>query len=172
MLELERTFLLKSIPPGLLESQYEGMVDTYIPADAQHPVLRLRKKGKRLELTKKKPEHSGDSSEQTEETIRLNQAEYAALQKLQGKRVAKRRYAYKGAEVDIFTEKLSGLALVDFEFTNREEKESFEPPDYCLVEVTTLEVMAGGFLAGKSFEEVFPQLQPFGYSPVKLSSLF
>ncbi len=169
MLELEKTYLLKFVPPGLFERPCEEMVDLYIPASVDHPVLRLRKKGKQLEMTKKQP-RAGDTSEQTEETIALSSQEYDALKDLPGKRVTKRRYKYKGAEIDIFTEKLSGLALADFEFSTTAEKEQFSPPDFCLAEVTHLEAIAGGNLAGESFETVYPQLEQFGYSPIHISN--
>ena len=60
--------------------------------------------------------------------------------------------------------KLDGLVVVDFEFGTEEEKLAFEMPDFCLVEVTQEEFIAGGMLAGKSYEDIKEKLEEFGYS--------
>ncbi|MGE0793077.1 MAG: adenylate cyclase [Candidatus Woesearchaeota archaeon] len=165
-IELERTFLAKEIS-FLKNCEFKEFVDVYIPANVNHPVLRLRKKGNKFELTKKYPVNEGDSSHMNEETIILDENEFNALSKLDGKRVAKKRYYYPYnnliAEVDVFTEDLKGLVLVDFEFKTMEEKDSFEMPDFCLVEVTQEEFIAGGMICGKKYSDISEKLDKFGY---------
>lgn len=59
--------------------------------------------------------------------------------------------------------KLKGLVLIDFEFSSSEQKEEFIMPDVCLANVSNLEFIAGGFIAGKSFEDIEHELDKFGY---------
>ncbi|MEI6650468.1 MAG: hypothetical protein WCL23_03485 [Candidatus Moraniibacteriota bacterium] len=172
MIELERTYLAKRLPDGLSECPSKEMIDTYLPVSSRHPVLRLRKKGDVFEMTKKSPVVEGDSSRQEEQTIRLSEEEYSAFSGIDGKRVGKTRYRYlvQGltAEVDVFTGALDGLVLIDFEFETEAEKEAFIMPDFCLVEVTQEEFLAGGMLCGKSYDDISDDLALFGYERIRL----
>ncbi len=165
--EFERTFLVKRLPEGLEKCPKRQMTDIYYPKATEHPVLRLRKDGDKYELTKKQPIKEGDASHQEEQTITLTKDEFEALSRLEGKRVEKMRYEYdyKGmkAEIDVFREALEGLVLVDFEFSSREERDSFRIPEFCLAEVTHEVFIAGGMLCGKSYEEIASELAEFGY---------
>lgn len=168
MIELERTFLAKSIPQGIKDG--EEMIDIYVPTTAEHPILRIRKKDDFYEITKKKPVIEGDSSKLSEETIMLSEAEFQELEQVIGKRVYKTRYKYlhkdKTAEIDVFQGRLHGLVLIDFEFHSEEEKNSFEMPDFCLAEVTQDEVFAGGKLCGKSYEDIVEKLEKYSYKKI------
>lgn len=55
-------------------------------------------------------------------------------------------YNHEGttAEVDIFQEALKGLVLIDFEFETIDAKDRFTMPNFCLVEVTQEDFIAGG----------------------------
>ena len=166
-LELEKTYLAKSLPQGLEKCLHKEIIDIYIPADAVHPVLRLRKKGNVFEMTKKEPDIEGDASEQTEHTIKLTEEEYKALSSIKGKRVRKVRYdyEYKGhnAEIAIFKDDLDGLVLVDVEFKDTKSKNAFAMPDFCLADVTQDEIFAGGMLCGKKYADIEGKLKELGY---------
>ncbi len=163
--ELERTFILRYLPP--MEGCRQVLIeDIYIPASARHPVIRIRRAGQRLEFTKKSPKE-GDSSEQVEHTVPLTEEEFGCLASLEGKRLSKTRYFLdSGAEIDIFHGPLEGLCLADFEFRTSEEKSSFTPPKFCLAEVTQEEAIAGGMLAGKSYQDIEGMLEGLGYSRI------
>jgi len=167
MEELELTYLVKKVPDGLFESPAKRIVDHYIPLESNHPTLRLRKNGEKMELTKKEPISDGDSSRQLEETIPLTADEYAAIAKIPAKKVSKMRYyfPYQGRtiEVDVFDEDLAGLILADVEFEEQDEKENFKMPEFCLIEVTQDKNLAGGMLAGKSFADLQEHLAAVGY---------
>jgi len=169
MIELERTFLAKSLPPGLDKCRSKEVIDVYIPMVAEHPTLRIRKDGDMFEITKKEPVN-GDASHQEEQTIRITESEFMELMKLEGKAVRKIRYYYdydgRTAEVDVFQDDLKGLVLVDFEFRTREEKNSFRMPDFCLAEVTHEKFLAGGMLCGKGYSDIEEPLRGFGYSGI------
>lgn len=162
-IELELTYLVKNIPADLKDYPSMELVDIYIPETSEHPHLRIRKRGDKMEITKKVPIKGTDSSEQHEFTIDLWPDEFEALSKMPGKRVKKIRYFYpvgdRTAEVDIFQEDLEGLVVADFEFKTVEEKSSFIKPDFCGDEVTQDRLLAGGFLAGKKFDDIAQELK-------------
>lgn len=165
-LELEKTYLLTKLPPGLKKCKYTEIIDIYIPAFKAHPQIRIRKKGEKAELTKKVPVNN-DASRQTEHTIPLSEDEFEAISAIPGKKVRKLRYYYpvgdKIAEIDIFQDGLSGLVLADFEFSDFDSKDNFKAPDFCLVEITQEEFIGGGRLAGKSYADIEADLNKFNY---------
>lgn len=170
-IELERTFLLKEFPKGLENCKSFEILDIYIPQEADHPTLRIRRIGEdRFEMTKKQPIKNNDSSEQREETISLSKEEFSDLSVLSGKRLKKKRYYYNNdiikAEIDVFLDDFSGLVLVDFEFTSSKEKEDFIMPDFCLAEVTQEESIAAGFLSGKKYSDIEPFLNKYNYKKI------
>jgi len=172
-IELERTFLLKYKPKGLEKCPRCKITDIYFPEDEFHPVLRLRNRdGKKFEMTKKFPISGKDSSEQEEHTTILSKKEFNSLAKAGGKKVVKVRYYYKmpngqQAEVDIFKDRLIGLALVDFEFTNRKEKDEFIMPDFCLADVVQDKWLAGGILSGKKYSDLEKAFKKYNYKKIK-----
>ena len=103
-----------------------------------------------------------------EETINLTEEEYNSLTQIDSKIHKKTRYQYpirnaKICEIDVYQGNLDGLVLVDFEFDNIKEKNNFSPPDFCLREVTGDEIIAGGYLCGKSYEDIQEELEKLGY---------
>lgn len=166
-LELELTYLAKKIPAEIQNVQPTRIMDLYIPDTAVHAHLRLRQKGDKYEITKKSPVKEGDSSEQIEQTIPLTKEEFEALATCSQKKVVKDRYEVKIsnhlAEVDVFQENLTGLVLIDFEFTSSAEKAAFKMPKVALADVTQEEFLAGGFLSGKSYNDLADNLAKFHY---------
>lgn len=172
MIELERTYLIKNLPENLKNCKFIEIIDVYFPKLSVHPKIRLRKNGNKFEITKKEPVNDGDASFQKEQTIILTEIEFNELNKLEGKRVRKFRYYYnyngRIAEVDVFQDSLKGLILVDFEFENKEEKDIFQMPDFCLADVTQEVFLAGGIVCGKSYEEIEKDLLKFNYKKIFL----
>jgi CYTH domain-containing protein len=171
--ELELTYLARTLPEGLADCPSKLIQDIYYPAAEAHPVLRARQRGDVYELTKKVMAEGNDSSNQIEHTIRLSPEEFEAItQGDGGKRVAKRRYLYDyqghTAEIDVFEGELEGLVEVDFEFTDRDVQLKFEMPDFCLADVTQEAFAAGGMLAGKSYADIQSRLEEYGYKPLYL----
>lgn len=173
-LELEKTYLARQLPAGLLECRSEVIRDLYMPESADHPILRLRQRGDRYEITKKIPVEGADSSRQNEHTISLTPEEFQALSHSPGRLAAKRRYycTIEGheAEVDIYEENLAGLVIIDFEFADEQSLESFIAPSICLADVTQEAFAAGGVLAGKTYEEIEPVLQRYGYEKLSMEA--
>jgi len=80
-IELERTYLLKTLPDNLSDNPSEIIHDVYIPEQSAHAHLRLRHRGDRYEITKKVPTDGDDSSKMYEHTIPLEKEEFEALAK-------------------------------------------------------------------------------------------
>ncbi len=172
MIELELTYLVKSIPEGLEKCESMEISDLYIPKEDDHAKLRLRKKGNKYLMTKKVLLNENDASEQKEHTIPLSESEFNALSKLEGRKVRKFRYYYdyngQTAELDVFQDDLKGLIVVDFEFDSVEAKSAFVMPDFCSDDITQEEFIAGGVICGKSYDDVKDNLDRFSYSPLYL----
>ena len=166
--EIERTFLAKYLPRDLLKYPYKDCLDIYVPSSSRHPHLRIRQLGEVYEITKKQPITS--ASHQQETTIPLSKEEFIELATVKGKRVQKRRYYYRVddhmAEIDIFGGDLSGLVLVDFEFISLDKASQFVPPEFCLINITQEEFIAGGYLTGKNFSDVQSRLNKFHYQQI------
>ncbi|MBN1544332.1 hypothetical protein JW898_02615 [Candidatus Woesearchaeota archaeon] len=171
MIELEKTYLAKSVPKGLAECRSKEIIDIYIPRSHLHPKLRIRKNGDRYEMTKKEPV-ADDASEQEEQTIILTEEEFNALNKLDGKKTRKIRYHYphdgRMAEIDVFEGALKGLIVIDFEFDTEEDKETFAMPEFCLAEVTQEEFIAGGMVCGRKYEDLKKDLRRYNYKKLFL----
>lgn len=170
MIELEKTYLAKSLP-DLNGCRNTEIIDIYIPTATAHPKLRIRKNGGSYEITKKEPV-DGDPSRQKEETTSLTAEEFSELNwSLKGKRLHKIRYFYEYkdriAEIDVFQDELKGLVVVDFEFEDENEKALFEIPDFCLIDVTDQEFIAGGMLCGKRYADIEDNLKGMGYQKVQ-----
>jgi len=170
-IELERTFLLREMPKDIKNCKSVEILDIYFPTTMPHPILRLRKKGNQFILTKKAPVKN-DASEQKEQTIILSEEEFLEISTLPGKKLRKIRYYYpiNGylAEIDIFLDDLEGLTLIDFEFSSTKEKEKFSMPDFCLVDVTQEDFIAGGFLSGRKYSDIELFLEKYNYHKLGL----
>ncbi len=168
--EFELTYLIKELPAGFEHAASKEMLDIYIPSSSEHPGLRIRKNGKKYEITKKEPVKEGDSSHMIETTIPLTEAEYTELAQLPGKRVGKTRLYYTensvDYEIDVFRGDLEGLILVDVEFDSLEKKSTFVPPTWCLADLTQEKFIAGGMLCGKTYADIEDQLQKYNYKKV------
>lgn len=171
-LELEKTYLATYLPEGLATLPFERISDVYVPETAEHAVVRLRHKGDTYCITKKIPVSGDDSSRQHEHTIILSREEYEALTTCSNKQFTKRRYNLElggsQAELDVYEGDLAGLVVIDFEFATDEEMAAFSAPDICLVDVTQDALIAAGKLAGKTYEDIRPQLEAYGYESLSM----
>lgn len=169
--ELERTFLVKNLPKGFKNSNFIDIEDNYFPKNSAHANLRIRKEGDRKIMTKKYRKQERDASIMIEETILLSNSEYDFINKLNGKKLLKRRYFFnyevgQFCEIDVYQDKLKGLVTVDFEFKSIKEKNNFIVPSFCLAEITNECFIAGGVLSGKSFKDIEKNLIIFNYKKI------
>jgi CYTH domain-containing protein len=170
MIEIEKTFLAKYLP-NISDCEKKEMLDIYVPTkDSLHARIRIRKQGDKYEITKKTPIND-DHSQLLEETIHLFEDEFKQFEiGLKGKRVHKNRFYldYEGrkAEIDVFLDDLKGLIVIEFEFKNVEEMNSFKMPDFCLADVSQEDFIAGGMLCGKKYSDLEKELNKFNYKKI------
>ena len=172
MIELELTYLAKSLPDNLKDCPSKKIIDLYVENGTDHADLRIRRNGDTYELTRKTLLEEGDASKQLEVTISLNSEEFESLSGTMSRKVEKTRYFFqhegRTAEFDIFEGSLAGLIVVDFEFENEEEKAAFVMPDFCLADITQETFIAGGVLAGKKYKDIKSSLGKFNYQLLSL----
>lgn len=180
--ELERRFLPRYLPDIPTYSTIELIEDFYIPASVEHPKMRLRRVGDRIDLQRKSVDGAGiDASMMIEYRIEnISVEEFTAIRAIPHKKLLKKRISFTHIvsenpsdnymiEFGIFLEDLEGLVVVDFEFLNEEQMRKFAMPRFCLKEVTNEEFLAGGMLCGRSYRDIEERLSNFGYIPLSLS---
>ncbi len=175
VLEQEKTYLLKQIPDGLALCESSVIIDLYIPAEEEHPCMRLRSKDGVYELTKKVAADDHDLSKLYEYNTPLSAQEFNFFAQLPSKRIAKRRYKYpyQGLvlEIDVFQEEHTGLVLCEAEFASQASFDAFKMPDFCLADITQDSRIAGGLLSGKTIDQVMVLLQAYGYKPLFVDTI-
>lgn len=160
--EIERTFLVATCPGDLAAHPHQRIRQGYITTDG--PALRLRCRGTRCELTRKSA-IPGHPMEATELTLPLSHEECTRLWPAVRAAFEKTRYAYpltRGltADLDVYHGSLTGLIAVDVEFGTADEAARFVPPSWFGREVTDEPWATGAFLAGKTWDELRPYLEP------------
>lgn len=137
--EIERKFLLDSVPGWLEDHPAEALEQGYLTDGRSQAEVRLRRAGERLLMTVK----SGSGEVRDELEVMIEPELFARLWPLtEGRRVRKaRRRARLGegleAEVDTYEGELAGLLVAEVEFTSPEASAGFRPPYWFGPEVTS-----------------------------------
>ena len=134
--EIERKFLLPSLPADRLQGPGERIEQGYVAIDATAEV-RVRRRGRQSTLTVK----SAPARTRIEEEIEIDEARFASLWELTaGRRVVKTRYLLEhgGAtiEIDEYHDALSGLVTAEVEFPTEPASDAFDPPPWLGQEIT------------------------------------
>lgn len=153
LIERERRFLLKQLPPDLDQSQFMLIEDVYIT----NTRLRLRKMSlpdgtvSALKFGHKHIAPTQQPHETMMTNFYLNEAEFALLTTLPGRQLVKKRfhYAWHGRifSIDQFQNQLEGLILAEIEALTNEALSAIPIPDFALREVTNDPAFTGGELA-------------------------
>jgi len=134
MIEIERKYLVKSLPEGMEVST--PILQGYLAHD-EHMEVRIRQYGNNHFLTVK--EGSGLTRRETE--IEISPQQFLALwPSTEGRRLEKVRSVVNHGtiqvEVDRYLGDLEPLLIAEVEFSSIEESEKFKKPDYLGEEVT------------------------------------
>lgn len=134
-MEIERKFLIRSLPDNLEQYPFHFIEQAYL---CTAPVVRVRRQDDEYILT-----YKGKGLMVREEyNLPLSEEAYHhLLQKKDGNILTKKRYLIPlsdglTAELDIFEGKFSGLMLVEVEFPNEEYADAFKAPDWFGNDVT------------------------------------
>lgn len=135
--EIERKFLVTSLPEAMDRYPHERIVQGYVVVGADGSEVRLRRKGrKHFEAVK-----TGRGEIRSELEVELTAAQFDTLwEATSGRRIEKTRYEIRHAglvmEVDVYHGELAGLVTAECEFASPEESRRFVPPDWFGREVT------------------------------------
>lgn len=133
-MEIERKFLVKTLPENLKQYQHHQIEQGYLCTE---PVVRIRRSDEKYILT-----YKGEGLLMREEyNLPLTKEGYEHLRtKADGILITKKRYKIPYEkymiELDIFEGELAPLCLVEVEFDSREEAEAFAPPEWFGEDVT------------------------------------
>ncbi len=134
-MEIERKFLLKSLPDHLDSFPFHTIEQGYLCTD---PVVRIRRQDEEYYLTYK----SKGLMVREEYNLPLTRDAYCHLRsKTDGILISKKRYLIPlppryTIELDIFEGKLAPLVLAEVEFATEEEANHFIPPEWFGEDVT------------------------------------
>ena len=137
-MEIERKFLLRSLPPGLDDAPGQVIVQGYLALTPAGVEVRVRSKGEKHYLTVK---HGGGLC-RTEVELPLPAHEFDALWPLTaGRRLRKVRRELPGpdgltVEVDRYEDALEGLQVAEVEFPDEAAAGRFRPPEWFGREIT------------------------------------
>ncbi len=137
-MEIERKFLLRTLPPGLDDAPAQVIVQGYLALTPEGVEVRVRRKGDQHFLTIK---HGGSLS-RIEVELPLPAPEFDTLWPLTaGRRLRKTRREWPGpdgltVEIDLYEDTLAGLQVAEVEFPDEENAHRFQPPDFFGREIT------------------------------------
>ena len=135
--EIERKFLLQTIPEDIIQqSQAVAIKQGYLVV-GQHCELRVRSKGEQYFFTSKR----GQGMVREEKEQEIDQVIFDLVWPFtEGRRLEKTRHLYTRNnlvyEFDLYTGDLADLRVLEVEFTSVEAAEGFEMPDFCIKEIT------------------------------------
>ena len=167
--ELHRLFLIERLPEPLTPaSSHLQLFDNYI----ENTRLRLRsirdpysKMWTRI-LQQRFSITDGEFAVAKLAEIHLNDEEYAAFERFEGREIRKNRYFHEFDRVsfafDVYLGDLWGLNAAKVDFEMREQMESFVPPPFAVFEVTNDPFFEGGNLVDKKFSDVHSEVTLIG----------
>ncbi len=161
--EIERRFLLASVPDGAQVTAVHDIDDRYLEGTR----MRLRRTARRdgttvLKLTQKLPDPDGHGVQGRLTTLYLSEDEHAALAALPAATLAKSRLSIPPYGVDVFHGPLAGLHLAEVELASAEEAAALRPAAFCMAEVTADRRFTGGSLARAGGEQVRAWAREYG----------
>jgi len=161
--ELRRMFLIEDLPEPLTRaSAHLQFFDNYIDD------TRLRLRSIRIPESKEwirilQQRSSVSAGEIKIAEIYLNDAEYAAFERFEGREIRKNRYFHefdgKQISFDVFIGGLWGLNMAIVGFETSEEMQDYDPPRFMVFEVTGDPFFSGENLVGKKFADVQKELE-------------
>lgn len=136
-LEIERKFLVKTLPKNLRQFSKSRIEQGYLAVDPHGIEVRLRKKDDKLLLTAKR----GEGTAREEEEIELDADSFTKLWRLtKGRRLRKTRYKIPHGElcieVDVYSGSNKRLVVAEVEFPNQQAAKKFNPPEWFGKDVT------------------------------------
>jgi CYTH domain-containing protein len=135
--EIERKFLVRTLPPDLAAFSHAQIEQGYLAIAAEGVQVRLRKSGETHSLTFKR----GRGSAREEREVELTREQFTVLWPgTGGKRLTKTRYDVplgdRLVEIDVYSGRHEGLIVAEVEFDDEQSALAFQPPDWLGADVT------------------------------------
>lgn len=156
--EIERKFLVKTLPDNLAHIKYEKILQGYLTIKNRDFEVRFRKKGTKYFQTIKR----GTGLNREEVEIELSKEQFVTLWPLTEKhRIVKCRYKIPHGqyviELDIYNDKFKGMIAAEVEFPSEREAGEFQPPDWLGREITEEVSLQNNNLAIHGIDEKIKQ---------------
>jgi CYTH domain-containing protein len=175
--EFYRLFLIERLPEPLTPmSSHIQIFDNYI----ENTRIRLRNirvpetKDWRHILQQRFPVGETDAGCWKAAEIFLNDLEYQAFERFEGREIRKNRYFHefdsRTFDFDIYLGPLWGLCTAKIDFQTAAEMEKFEPPTFAVFEVTGDPFFFGENLVNKRFEDVRAEVEKVGLKDPNIRS--
>lgn len=147
-MEIERKFLITSLPSGFLDKHRGERIDQGYLILADQTELRIRNRAGHCTMTLKQ----GSGLERLEQEKAIDTELFAMLWPLTvGRRIEKIRYVINQFghcwELDLFSGTLAPLILLEVEFTSIDASRDFVPPPFVRKEVTNDRTYSNAMLA-------------------------
>ena len=167
--ELHRLFLIDGLPEPLTPaSSHLQLFDNYI----ENTRMRLRsirdpysKAWTRI-LQQRFSIADGKFAATKLAEIHLNDVEYAAFERFEGREIRKNRYFHEFDRMsfafDVYLGDLWGLSTAKIEFETRQQMAGFVPPPFGVFEVTNDQFFTGVSLVEKNFSDVQAEVAKVG----------
>ena len=176
--ELHRLFLIERLPEPLVPaSSHLQIFDNYI-ANTRMRLRQIRdpysKAWTRI-LQQRFPAIEGEAGATKLAELHLNDEEYAVFERFEGREIRKNRYFHEFDRIsfafDVYLGDLWGLNSARVDFDTLKDLESFIPPPFARIEVTSDPFFAGENLVGKKFSEVQAEVTKIGAQIPQASDL-
>jgi len=161
--ELYRLFLIEDLPEPLTRaSAHLQLFDNYIEN------TRLRLRSIRVPETKEwtrvlQQRDAIRDGELKIAEIYLNDPEYTAFERFEGREIRKNRYFHefdaRQVAFDVFIGGLWGLNMARVDFETAEEMRRYDPLQFMIYEVTSDQFFWGENLVGKKFADIQKELE-------------
>jgi CYTH domain-containing protein len=145
--ELERRWLLASLPPGADAGTL--IYDRYIEGTR----LRLRRIDSEYKLAQKEAPSPPNYAVTVITNMYLSPEEYEVLAALPARELRKRRHHLGRYSIDVFEGALAGLVLAETEFPSEEDMRAHPDPDFAVRDVTDDVRYTGGSLVVNGLPE-------------------
>lgn len=147
-MEIERKFLIKTLPTDLENYPHQSIEQAYLSTE---PVVRIRKSNENYTLTYKS---KGFLAREEYNMPLTKEAYYHLREKADGNIISKYRYLIPydsnlTIELDIFHQPFDSLIIAEVEFDTKEQANCFIPPDWFGEDVTYSKEYHNSYLSSK-----------------------
>lgn len=154
MTRIQATYVIKKLP-NLEKTASHEIEQGYLTDDKDS--LRIRKKGSTYLITRKIESNDGISAEEID--MPIEERDFLAFWKVTKRSLKKTRYYYSDVDgvnirIDVFHDKLEGLAVVEVIFESGDKYREFKAPSWLGKEITKEKWASNQYFAGTTYADL------------------